>query len=116
MAAWEQRRNYLQRELFRIERVHFLILGCMRSLLAAKAMGLVNDPPLPFNSLAQRFEQRFSCFTSVVRPEPVSFNDYVASTDTSNIDALTLLKMATDSLGSVSVRASLFLHASVIHC
>lgn len=70
----------------------------MRLILAASKISLVVDSPLPFNNVAQRFEQRFSSFhTLLICPEPLPFDDFVSSTDVSGIDAVALLKLAGES-------------------
>ena len=41
--------------------------------------GVVSDPELPFNTMQERFDQRFACFhsPSLVRPAPYSFGECV---------------------------------------
>ena len=64
--------------------------------------GLLSDPPLPFNTAIQRFDQRFSAFhSSVTHPEPVSFPDFIASTDTKGFNPEQLLLLATESFNLV---------------
>ena len=38
-AAWERRRRVMHSELIRLERTHFMLSGCLRTMLAVKAMG-----------------------------------------------------------------------------
>ena len=64
--------------------------------------GLLKDPPLPFNSVAQRFDQRFAAFhCAVSHPEPLAFSDFAASTDASSLLPAQLLMMAIDAFSMV---------------
>ncbi|GAX76015.1 hypothetical protein CEUSTIGMA_g3458.t1 [Chlamydomonas eustigma] len=95
--AWEQRRLFLQRDMLRLERTHFMMSGCMKAMLGIKELGLVKAPQPPFNSMAQRFDQRFAAFHgAVVRPEPLTYVDFMASVDTTGFDASKLLQMASE--------------------
>lgn len=79
--------------------------GCMMltNNLIISFSGLLKDPPLPFNTALQRFDQRFSSFhSSVTHPEPVSYPDFVASTDTKGFNPTQLLQLATQSFDLVS--------------
>ena len=38
-AAWERRRRLMHSDLIRLERTHFMLSGCLRTMLAIKAMG-----------------------------------------------------------------------------
>ena len=108
VAAWEARRSVADAEMIRLERMHWMLQGYMRLILAANKIGLVKDTPLPFNDAAQRFEQRFSSFhTLLVCPEPLPYPDFVSSTDVSSIDAVTLLKLASESFTNASKVLSL---------
>jgi hypothetical protein len=42
-----------------------------------KLAGLLPDPALEFNTMLQRFDQRFACFLLLQRPEPLQFEAYV---------------------------------------
>ena len=70
--------------------------------------GLLRDPPMPFNEVTQRFEQRFASFhSSVTHPEPLSYADFASSTDVSSLGPIQLLQSATEALTMVNCFFSL---------
>jgi hypothetical protein len=56
---------------------------------------------LPFNSEAQRFDQRFAAFHQLQRPEPLTYEQYVQSTSVEGVPAGQLLRLAGESFKRV---------------
>lgn len=55
--------------------------GLVRLLLAIKMLGADVSTESPFNTEAERFQQRFSCLAQIETPEPLDYQAYVANTD-----------------------------------
>ncbi|KAK3279778.1 hypothetical protein CYMTET_12354 [Cymbomonas tetramitiformis] len=60
----------------------------------AKDKWKADGQQLPFNSLAQIFDQRFQCFQMSPYPPPLEYTDYASSMDTSSYKAPMLFKFA----------------------
>ena len=56
----------------------------MRLAAGLLASGQLLPYPAPFNSEAQRFEQRFGFMHRLHRPEPLAFDQYARSVDISS--------------------------------
>ncbi|KAF8061133.1 NAA35 [Scenedesmus sp. PABB004] len=90
-----------------LEVLHHLATGVLRVVMALPLLGLYSPPELPFNTEAQRFEQRFASFTTLQRPDPLSYEQFVASTSTDGVTAAQLLALAADSFRKVQQAAAL---------
>lgn len=55
--------------------------GFVRLLLAIKMLGIGASTESPFNTEAERFHQRFSCFAPIENPELLDYQAFVANTD-----------------------------------
>ncbi|KAK9901701.1 hypothetical protein WJX75_009287 [Coccomyxa subellipsoidea] len=66
----------------------------MRMAAALLAGGQLRPFPAPFNSEAQRFEQRFGFVQRLQRPEPLAFDQYARSVDISTCTADSILQSA----------------------
>jgi hypothetical protein len=67
----------------------------MRMAAALLAGGQLRPFPAPFNSEAQRFEQRFGFMQRLQRPEPLAFDQYARSVDISSAPRFTPLSCET---------------------
>ncbi|CAL8468026.1 g7565 [Coccomyxa elongata] len=68
----------------------------MRLAAGLLASGQLPPYPAPFNSEAQRFEQRFGFMHRLHRPEPLAFDQYARSVDISTCTAESILLSATE--------------------
>ena len=68
--------------------------GMMRLTLGLSWLGLVQPPLAPFNSEKERFHQRFNSFDQLLRPPPLSFDDFKRSTAPGDIGAERVLLAA----------------------
>ncbi|GBF89805.1 hypothetical protein Rsub_02975, partial [Raphidocelis subcapitata] len=57
-----------------------LCQGLMHMLVGLTEAGVQALPPLPFNSAAERYEQRFGSFHILTRPEPLAYSHFEAAT------------------------------------
>jgi hypothetical protein len=78
-----------------------LAMGTVRVLLSLPMLGMWSPPKLLFNSQAQRYDQRFASFHTLQRPDPLAYEQYVASTDVTGAEAEVLLKLAQDNFAKV---------------
>ena len=74
----------------------FMCQGMIRLALALRVVGLVDAPASGFVSEEQWFQQRFGCFSQIVRPEMLTYDQFKVSTEATNVSAETLLVMALD--------------------
>lgn len=74
-----------------------LAMGTLRLMMALPLLELYNHPELPFNSEAQRFDQRFAAFHALQRPEPLAYGQFVTSTSVEGVEPVQLLRLAGDS-------------------
>ena len=59
--------------------------GVFRAAAAAAMTGRLPEPPsAPADAPAQRFEQRFAVFATLVRPEPLCYQQFTEAMDTSS--------------------------------
>jgi hypothetical protein len=79
-----------------------LAMGTLRLMMALPLVKLYAAPELPFNSEAQRFDQRFAAFHQLQRPEPLTYEQFVTSTSVEGVEAGQLLRLAGDSFKRVS--------------
>lgn len=78
-----------------------LCQGLMNMAVALQAAGVLAPPPLPFNSAAERFEQRFGCLHILTRPEPLGYGFFETATDLKSTTPAALLAAAGAALGKV---------------
>jgi hypothetical protein len=78
-----------------------LSMGTVRILLTLPLLGMWSPPKLLFNSQSQRYDQRFASFHTVVRPDPLAYEQYVASTDVQGAAVEQLLRLAQDNFAKV---------------
>ncbi|WIA23580.1 hypothetical protein OEZ85_000294 [Tetradesmus obliquus] len=74
-----------------------LAMGTLRLMMALPLLELYKHPELPFNSEAQRFDQRFAAFHSLQRPEPLVYEQFVTSTSVEGVEPVQLLRLAGES-------------------
>ncbi|PNH04009.1 hypothetical protein TSOC_009863, partial [Tetrabaena socialis] len=87
--------NMMRFDLLEVETMQYMCQGLLRLMAGLKLAGALPEPPVPpFNSLAQRFDQRFASFSSLVRPPALLHSDYVASMDPGDREAGHLLSLA----------------------
>ena len=80
--------------IIQVERL--MCQGMIRLCLSLKKLALVIAPPNGFSSEQQRFQQRYGCFVTIIRPEPLSYEQYKESVETSDLPVEKLLLMAFD--------------------
>lgn len=83
-------------EIALLELEKSLCQGMTRMLMALKISGILKRPSLPYNTERNRFEQRFTSFWILERPEPLGFEAFQSSTkvgqqDLSKVSALSFL-------------------------
>lgn len=78
-----------------------LSMGTVRVLLTLPMLGMWAPPKLSFNSQVQRYDQRFASFHTLQRPDPLAYEQFVASTDVTGASAEMLLKLAQDNFAKV---------------
>lgn len=81
-----------------------LCLGLAHMSVALVASGVLAPPALPFNSAAERFEQRFGSFHILTRPEPLGYQQFEASVELRHMDPRQLLASAANTLANVRAR------------
>lgn len=72
----------------------------MRVGLGLVWLGLVMPPPAPFNSERERFQQRFKVFDQLVRPAPLTYDDFQRSTAPGDITPPRVLLAAYEAFAS----------------
>ena len=85
--------------------MRLLCQGLMQMAVALSAAGILDPPPLPFNSPAERFEQRFGSFHILTRPEPLTYEHFRPVVDlnvTPDVKPEALLAAAGRSLGNAA--------------
>ncbi|GFR41695.1 hypothetical protein Agub_g2442 [Astrephomene gubernaculifera] len=99
VARFEKEQQLLRYDILEVEALQRLCQGMLRLMAGLRLAGSVPEPrtPLPFNSKAQRFDQRFASFGALLRPPPLSYDDYLTSMDPGRSDAAQLLSLATAS-------------------
>lgn len=80
-----------------------LAMGTVRVLLTLPLLGMWQPPALLFNSQAQRYDQRFASFLVLQRPDPLMYEQFVASTDVSGASAEVLLRLAQENFAKVGL-------------
>jgi len=78
-----------------------LAMGTVRVLLTLPLLGMFEAPQLLFNSQAQRYDQRFAYFHILQRPDPLTYEQYLSSTDVRGASAEQLLRLAQDNFAKV---------------
>jgi hypothetical protein len=78
-----------------------LCQGLMHMCVALEASGVLAPPALPFNSAAERFEQRFGSFHILTRPEPLTYQQFEATVDLRGMEPRQLLAAAGGTLSKV---------------
>jgi hypothetical protein len=78
-----------------------LCQGLMHMLLGLAAGGVLAPPPLPFNSAAERFDQRFGSFHIIVRPEVLEHSMFEDSVSPIKAAPAQALSSASALLGKV---------------
>jgi hypothetical protein len=96
-----------------LEGQRHLAMGLLRLQMAMPLVKLQSNfgqtlTELPFNSEAQRFDQRFAAFHQLQRPEPLTYEQYVQSTSVEGVNAGQLLRLAGDSFKRVSALLLVF--------
>jgi hypothetical protein len=94
--------EWLLSNLF-LEAQRQLAMGTLRLMMAMPLVKLYAAPELPFNSEAQRFDQRFAAFHQLQRPDPLRYEQFVQSTSVEGVAAGQLLRLAGESFKRVSV-------------
>jgi hypothetical protein len=91
----------VQGELLRLETLRLGCQGTLRLCVGLKLAGLLTDPELHFNTMLQRFDQRFASFHMLQRPEPLQYESYQVSVDPGEHTAEYLLQLAADNFTQV---------------
>lgn len=78
-----------------------LCQGLMHMCVGLTASGVLTPPALPFNSEAERFEQRFGSFHILTRPEPLAYQQFEASVELRGMEPRQLLAAAGGTLTKV---------------
>lgn len=79
-----------------------LCQGLMNMVVGLSAAGILSPPPLPFNSMAERFDQRFGSFHILTRPEPLTYEHFAAAVDLKDTKPQALLSAAGLSLAKAA--------------
>ena len=84
-----------------------LCQGLMHMLVGLSAAGVQAPPELPFNSAAERYEQRFGSFHILTRPEPLAYSQFEAATATAGAEPGSVLAAAIAALGKVRTKCDI---------
>lgn len=78
-----------------------LCQGMMHMLVALSAAGVLSPPELPFNSMEERYDQRFGSLHILTRPEPLAYSVYKAAVDLKGAAPQGVLAAAATALAQV---------------
>lgn len=85
-------------------------------MMALEMLGMYIPPEHPFNSEAQRYDQRFASFHLLTRPDPLTYDQFKQSTSTEGVDVVQLLNLACGSFKQVMCWGSVVLGFSSRFC
>eukprot|EP00198_Chlamydomonas_reinhardtii_P002099 XP_001691435.1 predicted protein [Chlamydomonas reinhardtii] len=95
-------------ELVELEAFQLMCSGLVRLLVGLRVAGSIPEPPFPppFNGGAQRFDQRFGAFFTMVRPVPLSHAEFVESMNPGDRDASFLFSLASRAFAEARARCA----------
>lgn len=101
-------------ECCRLESSRLLCQGMLRVMVGLRLAAAVRTLDPPFNTPLQHFDQRFAAFHCLIRPEPLSFQQYCASMDTKSYSAVQLLGMAGEALTQMRRNQAVILGTTLV--
>ncbi|KAG2496391.1 hypothetical protein HYH03_005618 [Edaphochlamys debaryana] len=94
-ARFELEQVQLRFAVVEVEAMQQLCQGMLRLMVGLKMAGCISQPhPPPFNGQTERFEQRFAAFGQLMRPLPLTPQEFVASMDPQGRGAGDMLALA----------------------
>ncbi|PNW82946.1 hypothetical protein CHLRE_06g300650v5 [Chlamydomonas reinhardtii] len=108
MARYEKSQAQHRYELVELEAFQLMCSGLVRLLVGLRVAGSIPEPPFPppFNGGAQRFDQRFGAFFTMVRPVPLSHAEFVESMNPGDRDASFLFSLASRAFAEARARCA----------